>query len=535
MDPDIPLYFVIGRGVLNGLTPYVDLFEWKPPGMFLLTAVSLLITGDQRFLSVLVVLALLCIALAPFLFVRHSSRGQSWNVNRLMVIGTALCCGLLLALYLERWATGMDTETFGGFLGVLYALSLLWQPRRPIRGTLVRALLLLGAIGLKEYYFFILFAVALLLTRDVKDLVKKFFLPLLFAAVLGAVLLFLLGFLHPYLTIYLPALLHQRLAQDPLRPLPILALDLYPLGFHLVNQFSSSRVLPLLLGSLFVLLPWLRSGRIEERSGWRMLLYVATGVIAGAFLFELMPALMTLNSIIRTGIVLPFSRSFSWGALIALGTSLLVLLYLQWRGHTLSHVLRGFFALFCVLYAIAGAGYGGNHFASAVPVYFALLLLGLRRAAEEKNSVFAWGLAVVLIAALLPYRTLADHWAMLEQNAGRARQAHDESIRKLDGLLDACRIDRYALLEHPLDLAFTRHSPWGPIVTFELNWYLDQNHPIMVETDHHLQEDSRLLLSAQSINSPVVDTFVREHFSEVAPECAKFFLPIGNYRVWFRK
>jgi len=535
MDPDIPLYFVIGRGILNGFTPYVDLFEWKPPGMFLLTALSLLITGDQRFLAVLTVLALFTVALLPFFSVRRSSRGQLWNVDRLMIVGTALCCGFLLALYLERFATGMDTETFGGLLGALYALSLLWQPRRSATGFLVRALLLLEAIGLKEYFFFILFAVALLLTRDLRDFTKKFLLPLLLAAVAGVVLLFLFGFLHPYLTVYIPALFQQRLAEDPLRPLPILAMDLYPLAFHMVEQFTESRVFPFLLCSLFLLLPALRSGDSAKPSGRRMLLYVATGITVGVFLLQLVPALMTLNSFIREGTALTFSRSFSWWLLLPLGACLLALLFLQWRGRTLSHVLRGFLALYLILYAIAGAGYGGNHYASALPVYMALVLLGLSFALKEDNRLFRTAFAVVAVLALLPYRTTADHWAILAQNAGRARQVHAEALQKLDGLLDACAINRYALLEHPLELAFSRHSPLGPIVTFELNWYLDPYHPIMVATDRHLREDSRLLLSGQSIIAPAVDAFVRANFTETPPACAQPFLPIGNYRVWFRK
>jgi hypothetical protein len=46
---DYLLYTVVGRGILNGLTPYIDLFESKPPGMFLLAAVSLLVSGIEGF------------------------------------------------------------------------------------------------------------------------------------------------------------------------------------------------------------------------------------------------------------------------------------------------------------------------------------------------------------------------------------------------------------------------------------------------------------------------------------------------------
>lgn len=31
---DGAIYYAMGRGIVNGLTPYIDLFETKPPGIF---------------------------------------------------------------------------------------------------------------------------------------------------------------------------------------------------------------------------------------------------------------------------------------------------------------------------------------------------------------------------------------------------------------------------------------------------------------------------------------------------------------------
>src|SRR3989344_8992683 len=42
---DSTIYWAVGRGILNGLTPYTDLFETKPPGIFLLSAMSIALTG----------------------------------------------------------------------------------------------------------------------------------------------------------------------------------------------------------------------------------------------------------------------------------------------------------------------------------------------------------------------------------------------------------------------------------------------------------------------------------------------------------
>ena len=38
---DAPLYWAVGRGMLNGLTPYSEMYENKPIGVFLLSAISI--------------------------------------------------------------------------------------------------------------------------------------------------------------------------------------------------------------------------------------------------------------------------------------------------------------------------------------------------------------------------------------------------------------------------------------------------------------------------------------------------------------
>src|SRR5262249_53570701 len=45
LSPDVLIYLTIGKGMLNGLHVYRDLFESKPPGIFLLSAISLRLGG----------------------------------------------------------------------------------------------------------------------------------------------------------------------------------------------------------------------------------------------------------------------------------------------------------------------------------------------------------------------------------------------------------------------------------------------------------------------------------------------------------
>src|SRR5436305_907466 len=63
---DANVYFAMGRGWLHGLAPYRDLFEIKPPLIFLVAALSLGLTGTNALYTWLELglLALLAPALA---------------------------------------------------------------------------------------------------------------------------------------------------------------------------------------------------------------------------------------------------------------------------------------------------------------------------------------------------------------------------------------------------------------------------------------------------------------------------------------
>ena len=43
---DTQLFWTIGRAILNGFTPYIHIYENKPPGIFLLSAASLRLFDD---------------------------------------------------------------------------------------------------------------------------------------------------------------------------------------------------------------------------------------------------------------------------------------------------------------------------------------------------------------------------------------------------------------------------------------------------------------------------------------------------------
>ena len=105
--------------MLNGLTPYADLFETKPPGIFLLHALSLKLFGSQFLVKLLQAIVLLGI---PVLVVVPSIafvQGRS-NAQRRLISLTSILFGLLLALYTANQAGEGLTESYGTFFVISY-------------------------------------------------------------------------------------------------------------------------------------------------------------------------------------------------------------------------------------------------------------------------------------------------------------------------------------------------------------------------------------------------------------------------------
>lgn len=109
---DQGIYATVGRGVLEGLMPYRDLWDFKPPGIFLVYAVAELLFGaSMASVRVLEVAGLLIIVIA---FQRMA--GELFGQQRIGLVGGALAA--LIHAQLEFWHTGQP-ETFGGVLTVL--------------------------------------------------------------------------------------------------------------------------------------------------------------------------------------------------------------------------------------------------------------------------------------------------------------------------------------------------------------------------------------------------------------------------------
>lgn len=243
---DQAIFFGVGRAMLNGYLPYLDFFESKPPGIFLLTALSLQFSDGALLARIFqsIAIALIPLTLILPLWKEHVT-------NRLIGTGFALLFGIALAVYTETYAGNLQTESFGAIFGLLYMAFLAILPRPYSRASIViLGASLLFSILFKEPFLFSTLAVALLLLRTKTDLVRGLLLPLVTGGVMGCMLLLLLGLLPVYIQIYVPYMVFEHSAFTEELHKEIVTVPVKFAGFSLIPVVKHLATAPYLLASI---------------------------------------------------------------------------------------------------------------------------------------------------------------------------------------------------------------------------------------------------------------------------------------------
>ncbi len=111
---DQGIYATVADGILHGKMPYRDLWDFKPPGIFLVYALAQAVFGRSMLAPRLLEVAGLLGMVVAF----RSLAGKFFGLQRIGIIGGALAA--LIHAELGFWHTGQP-EAFGGFL-TAYAL-----------------------------------------------------------------------------------------------------------------------------------------------------------------------------------------------------------------------------------------------------------------------------------------------------------------------------------------------------------------------------------------------------------------------------
>jgi len=189
-------YWAIGRAMLNGIAPWTGLFENKPLGIFLLSAISFKVFDSPVFTHYFQAFVLILTAAVPVAayFLLSSYRS-------VLKFAFSLLAGLLLALY-SGWRAGeVQTESFGAAFACIavFAMAMPDFEKRKILWISLAAIGLLGGCGFKEPFLFPLLGASLIFCKGYKDWLCRFVLPLLIAVGGGILILLIFGLLDDYL------------------------------------------------------------------------------------------------------------------------------------------------------------------------------------------------------------------------------------------------------------------------------------------------------------------------------------------------
>ncbi|MBT4120105.1 MAG: hypothetical protein HOG89_04145 [Candidatus Peribacter sp.] len=197
---DAKYYFTVGRGIVNGHVLYTDIFDTKPPGVYLLSALSMSIFNSAvlgSILNGLIVLAYpITFGLAAYVLDR-----------RVFTVVLSALFGLLLALNSGFQAGAWQVEWFGAFFGSLYALALVLTSRsRTSKLSIgILSICMVLTIGFKEPFALVLIGTGLVLLPTKKDLLYGLLLPLIITAIVGVIGLLVFGYAGGYFSTYLPS------------------------------------------------------------------------------------------------------------------------------------------------------------------------------------------------------------------------------------------------------------------------------------------------------------------------------------------
>lgn len=220
---DSPLYWTVGRGMMNGLTPYSDLYENKPIGIFVLSVISFFFTDSTIICNIVSIISAFIIAVVPSLFLlqkcikgaaNKDEKLDSYDIFSFLIV---IMCGTMLAVYSESYSGGFQVEAIGAACSILYIYSArklmaAEDKKRRIIRTILTAMYISFAVMLKEPFLLAATAGVLLFTNSFKDFIKGVIIPDIIGGIATLTILGVTGILKPYFTIYIKNMLNTRMS-----------------------------------------------------------------------------------------------------------------------------------------------------------------------------------------------------------------------------------------------------------------------------------------------------------------------------------
>ena len=177
--------------------PYVDMFDLKPIGIFILHAISLKLADSLIISYIFSLLCYIIISLLPLIFI---SLIIKIHEHKFFYYTLAFCLGVLFATYMDIFGGKLMPEIYGAFFSCIYIflINTTFYVKHKKISRFILGLLMCIACNFKEPFLLMILSSCLIFIRNLKDFFQKFLIPFLIACVMGGAFLISLNLLVPY-------------------------------------------------------------------------------------------------------------------------------------------------------------------------------------------------------------------------------------------------------------------------------------------------------------------------------------------------
>ncbi len=446
---DAPMYWTVGRGMLNGIKPYSGLYENKPVGIFLISALSMLLTDETIFCDAVCLFCLLLIAFLPSIFtlIHCRNNGKSKGNGTLLCVSFALIQGFWLMLYCEERSGAFQVESMGAAFTCMYFFAATQIQSSDICGKkkmlfwmFVSAFFVMCSVMMKEPFVFLIVSGSLMFTDGIKDVIRKTVIPIGLGGVITLLLLVICGILPEYFQIYLKNMLENHI-------------NIYG------SPFQRALNLKLIVGDILEF-----SEVLLIMLGFSLLVYVL-GVC--------------------------FHKNMS-------------LKLRFWKLLTL------LVSIFCASFAVGlGGQYYNHHFIFAAPLYLLFIVQGCQVLADickgnKKIIVFVLDFALLISLGRMTNLPFGGDYTERYEDISRKAEY-------VDALLDYYDEDTFQFLGFNGEnnfLGLLKHSPMGPLFVQDPNNFMDES---SWASENLLEQlDSVNIVIVDFINVPAINNRVTD-------------------------
>lgn len=495
---DHALYFGVSKGLLAGLKPYRDMYENKPPMIFLLGAISFGLFKNYYLLNVLCFLSILIICFVPLGFLIKKSINTKPNPLIAVLVGIiALFVSIILGMYGDLRSGEAQVELFGASTSMLCLLLLMFiKPSQKFYSPFIILVgVLFGITAMfKEPHAVLLFFLILLFVR--KDtLLNRLVYPIGYALITILIILLCSNCIDSYFTIYLKNML----------------------GSH-INNYGS---------------PWERM--FDFRAIYNDLKNYS----------EYLPTLLIIL-FVSDVVVLSYRTVFGEN--------------LEERITHVTHLLILVLSMYVSSFIIGlGGQYYNHHFAFGLPFYSTLLLVFINEFPFEKTALFSeikdnkiqWKKAVLTFLTIVfayfsfsySYNTIANRD---EYEPDVANIERTEFMKKfnayVDDICDCLGEDRYLFIGFNgwHSYGYGNHLPYGPNFAQDGALFNDRNNYFCTTFLENLHKTNFIVSAYNNLGEirNEVNEYIGEHFtivkSATEKEPIKPDIDLNGYLFYYR-